>query len=61
MNITDCYFDASEQYGTAIADMLLNPSEKTRNEVKIRARALSEVVKSMTPEHAKTLDEPKTE
>jgi hypothetical protein len=58
MKMTDCYLDAAEQYGKSIADMLLNPSTETRNEAKIRARALVSVAKSLTPEQAKNLDSP---
>jgi hypothetical protein len=56
MNMTDCYFDAANQYGEAVAAMLLDPSTKNRDEVEVKARALSAVTKSLTPEQVKSLD-----
>ena len=52
----DCYLDAQTQYGEAVAALLLEPTTKNRDEVEIKARALANVAKALTPEQVKGLD-----
>ena len=37
--------DADTEYGKAMAEMLINPSNKARDELRVKARALGEAAK----------------